>query len=138
MIFDPTLVLIVKYIIAIFFIITGILKIPHLKDFYIIVLEYQIIKKPLAKIFAYTLPFIEIIIGGLLIANIFPFYITLIIFLLTTSNLIAIAFVLIRKLNIQNCGCYGLAIKSPVNNLKLVENICWFLLTLYIFLATII
>ena len=135
---------IISIILGLLFLISGILKIPNLKGFYIIVVSYGLIKGRLAKLFAYTLPFLEVIIGALFIFsslvlkdNIKEFgyliyFAPIIAALMLLSNTLAIIIALYKNKKMANCGCYGTAIKVPLSWKKVLENIIWIILVLYV------
>lgn len=138
MFFDPFFVFVARMIVGLLFIFTAVLKIMDLRGFYLIFLQYGLFSKNVAKILAYVQPFVEFIIGLLLIYDSG--------FLLVGTvggiglMLVATFFVVfgyVKKLKMQNCGCYGTAIESPLSIKKIVENIIWILVLVYVFLSLI-
>lgn len=136
--FHPIIAYIIGKILAILLVFSGILKVSDLKKFYLTIVKYGILKGKLAKLFGYSYPFVEILLGILLWMS-FPksiaVYFAGIASLLFLTMLIAVAFALIKNKKINNCGCYGEWIKVPISKKKLIENIFWFLLALYYLLA---
>jgi uncharacterized membrane protein YphA (DoxX/SURF4 family) len=113
----------VRIALGVLFLVSAILKIPRLKKFFVIVVSFGLLKGKLAKAFAYTLPFAELVIASGLIMGFYPMLfsgLALAFLLVSTSG---IAFAVYRNKRIDNCGCYGANIKIPVTKKKLVENI---------------
>jgi hypothetical protein len=137
-IFNITAVFIVKVIIGLLFLISGFLKLPDLKGFFVIFVQYGILKGTLARIAAYSFPFVEIIVGIALLTSNYEFFFSGIAFLMLLVSTLGIIFVLYSKKKIDNCGCFGTSIKSPLDKKKLIENILWSLIALYLFLSFII
>lgn len=124
---NPTAIFILKIVLGLLFLISGILKIPNLKKFHNIVLQFRILKGTLAKLFSYTLPFIETITGIFLLLGLYLKIFSALTVLLLLSSTIAVSYALYKKNKLKDCGCYGGVIKSPINKTKLIENIIWLL-----------
>ncbi|MBT3813843.1 DoxX family membrane protein [Candidatus Woesearchaeota archaeon] len=134
---NPLTTSIIRVILGLLFLISGILKIRKLKDFFFIVVQYGILKGKLARIFAYTLPFAELIIGLFLLINYLPFItaiLTLLLLLLSTSGLL---YVIYKKKEMDDCGCYGGTVKVPIGLGKITENLIWILLAIYLLISII-
>jgi uncharacterized membrane protein YphA (DoxX/SURF4 family) len=128
----------IRIILGLLFAFASIMKIIDLKGFYLIFLQYGIVKGRLAKPSAYMLTFGELIIGISLLLNwqikIFS-GLALLSMLVSTYGLIHIY---LNKKKLENCGCFGTAIKVPVNKRKITENIIWTVLALYLFLFNLL
>jgi len=123
---------IVTIVLGILFVITGALKIPNLKGFSIIVATYNILPRQLVKPAAYIQPFVEFGTGLWLLSGVNTFYAaTLSLILMVTADVFVIKG-LLEKNKMENCGCFGVAIKIPLTWKKLAENIVWTLLCLYL------
>tara|TARA_Y100000310_G_C20317575_1_gene639178 strand:- start:145 stop:561 length:417 start_codon:yes stop_codon:yes gene_type:complete len=135
--FPPIIVWIVRIILGILFVFSGAIKIPKLSNFYHIVVQYGILKGKLVKLFAYSLPFVELLIGILILVGIlFPWSILLTLFMLLISTF-GIGYALYQKKKMEDCGCYAGIIKVPIGWKKIVENAIWILLAIYLFVAII-
>lgn len=116
-----------KIFIAITFILFGILKLYNLEKFSEIFSKYDIIAK-YYKSYAYLYPFIEIIIGILILnkislSNIFSY--------INILMIISILSVIISMSKGQNlrCGCLGSFFHIPLSYVTLSENILMLLMS---------
>lgn len=123
-----TLAIVFRILLGILFTTTGMLKLPDLHGFYIILLTYNMFPKWLARISAIVLPFAELILGFLLLTGIMPLPVISVTLLFLIQSTLIVCIALIKKQNIENCGCYGTMFVSPVTWKKLVENIVWIVL----------
>lgn len=138
MLFNPTLILTFRILLGAFLILSGFMKILNLNGFWLIVAQFNNLARKYGKPFAFALPFIEMIVGIILITGFYlPFYSAL-------AVLMAILFgtmvttVLIKKKKLKNCGCFGAKIKMPLTWKSLVDDLVFFLIALLIFLSTIL
>lgn len=134
MIFNLVLARIFSIILGLLFVITAGLKFKDLKGFVNIVKAFGLLPSKLSFL-GYLQPFIEFIIGVMLI---FESKMLLYSFLALGSMGIATIFLVYALMNnkkMDNCGCYGTAIKVPVTWKKVVENLIWMLLILYVLIA---
>jgi len=133
--FNPTSALIAKFILVILFIISGALKLPNLKQFYYNFLSYDILKGKIAKFLAYSLPFGEIVLGLALITGLYSVLLSSLALAFLLINTFAVIYALYKKKKMDNCGCYGALVKVPLDWKKLVENIIWVVIALYLLLS---
>jgi uncharacterized membrane protein YphA (DoxX/SURF4 family) len=136
--FDLTIANIFRIIIGLLLAISAILKLPDLKGFAAIVQGYRLLPYKIAKPLAYSQPFVELIIGIWLLTNYQLVYAS---FFATGALIVATIFIahaLRKKIYLENCGCFGTTVKIPVSWRKLIENIIWVLLSLYVFITSII
>ena len=133
-IFNPTIAFIVKIILGLLFIISGIVKLPALKKFFLIVVQYGILKGLIARIFAYSFPFIEIIVGLFLLLDLNPILFSGLVLLMILVSTSGVIYALYKKKKMDDCGCYGIAIKIPIGPKKVLENSVWILLAVYLFI----
>lgn len=127
---------IVRIILGLLFVITGALKFPNLRGFSIIVATYNLLPRWLVKPAAYVQPFVEFGAGLWLLLGTNLFYSALLgLFLMIAANVFVIKG-LIEKRKMENCGCYGVAIKVPLTWKKLVENLIWTALCLYLVIVS--
>lgn len=124
-----------RIILGILFIISGALKFPNLKGFSVIVASYNLLPRPLVKPVAYTQPFIEFIIGWWILSGRYLQYAAWAgLALILLANIFVIKGYLTKK-KMANCGCYGTAIKIPLDWKKLVENGIWTVLFVVLVIA---
>lgn len=125
-------IFIIAKILGVLFVFSGIIKLSDLKGFSKIVIAYNMLPLELSRLMGYVLPFVEIIIGGMLLNGNYIFYGAVVGLL----QLIVVTFALMkiykRKKKMDNCGCFGTSIKVPVSKRKLVENIFWIILLAYV------
>jgi hypothetical protein len=123
---------IIRIALGFLFIISGALKLPDLKGFFITVVKYNILKGKLAKISAYSLPFIEILVGLAMIFKIYLLYsysLALVLVIVSTGGVI---YAYIKNNRLDNCGCYGTKIKIPIGPKKIIENLVTISLLIYL------
>ncbi len=123
---------IVRIILGLLFAIAAALKLPNLKGFSVIVASYGILPRKLVKPAAYLQPFAELLVGIMLLLGKQLFYASLGALLLMITADIFTIFGLINKKKLENCGCYGANIKIPLTWKKVVENLIWTVLCLYL------
>ncbi|MBI2109616.1 hypothetical protein HYT58_00385 [Candidatus Woesearchaeota archaeon] len=132
--FNLILARVFSIVIGLLFVITSCLKIKDLKGFANITKAYGILPKKLLFL-CYIQPFIELVVGLLLIFEIkmvFSSFLALGLFGIAT---IFTVIPLIQGKKIDNCGCCGVDIKIPLTWKKVVENLIWMLLATYIIIA---
>lgn len=138
MVFNTVIVFVARIILGLLFIFTAVLKLVDLKGFYLIFLQYGLLKPKIAKPLAYAHPFIELIVGLLLIYDANALWIASLAGLgMMITATVFVIYALIKKLRMKSCGCYGTAITSPASAKKVIENIVWIIALLYVFLSTI-
>jgi len=74
-----------------------------------VVYQWQVLGPVLSNLLAVTLPWVEILAGGLLIFGVWRKEAALVIALLLVVFLLARGLVLARGIDIENCGCTSLA-----------------------------
>lgn len=134
--FNQTILFVARYLLGIILIFSGLLKLPDLKGFFVIVVQYNLVKGKIARVLAYSLPFIEIIIGISLILHLFLPLTSLISLILITSASVGVIYAYFKNNRLDNCGCYGTKIKIKINKRKISENLILILINLYLFIST--
>jgi len=117
------------------FVYASIDKIIFLSEFVKIVQNYDILPPTIAKYFAFSVPFVELVFGFLLISNVLSKEISAFFSFLLIIFIIAI---IIRALNgnLGNCGCFS--IKAPFSEslfIILLRDSLLLFLGLYLFLG---
>lgn len=131
------IVTVLRLALAALFLFSGIMKLFDLKGFSVTVVKFGMLPRKLVKPFAYGLPFVEIVIGALLLLTIQLQLAALAAAVLMVISEIGIAGALIKQKKIDNCGCFGAAFKVPVSWRKFAENIGWLVAALAVFWATL-
>src|SRR5574342_40953 len=124
-----------RILLGILFIITGALKLPNLKGFSVIVASYGLLPRKLVKPAAYIQPFVEFFVGWWILSGKYLLYGAVAGLLLIIAANVFVISGLIQKKKMENCGCYGAAIKVPLTWKKLAENIAWTVLLIVLILA---
>jgi uncharacterized membrane protein YphA (DoxX/SURF4 family) len=126
-----------RIILAALFLFSGIAKMFDLRGFSIITAKFGMLPRQLVKPFAYALPFVEVLLGLWLLSNRMLYWSSLGAIALMVVSEIGIAGALIRQKKIENCGCFGPALKVPVTWRKFAENLIWLAMAVLVFLSTI-
>jgi hypothetical protein len=129
--------LVLRVILGFFFTLTGLLKVPDLNGFYVILVSYNLFPSWFARLSAYTLPLAEIFAGIWLMTGRYQVYSSLLVLLLLFSSTVVIVVALLKKQKIQNCGCFGTAFKNPVSWWKFLENMVWIVVAVSVLLSAL-
>jgi hypothetical protein len=124
-----------RIILGVLFVITAGLKLPDLKGFAVIVATYNILPRQFVKPAAYMQPFFELVIGFWILSGKYLLYSSTAGLLLMLVADIFVLKGLMAKKKMENCGCYGTAIKIPLNWKKFVENLIWTALLVILIIA---
>ena len=127
---------IIRIILGVLFMMAGALKIPNLRGFSIIVATYNLLPGWLVKPAAYMQPFVEFATGLWLLSGKQVLYSSIMALLLMIAANVFVIKGLMEKKKMENCGCYGVAIKVPLSWKKLVENLFWTALCVYLFIVS--
>ncbi len=93
---------------------SGLEKVWHLSAFYQDAQNYHVLSPLLTQIYSASLPWFEILAGGLLLLGLFSRFATLLMSLLLASFIIAVSLVLMKGGH-ADCGCFlGGAESSPI------------------------
>jgi uncharacterized membrane protein YphA (DoxX/SURF4 family) len=107
-----------------FFVYAGVMKIIDPAGFAKNISNYQMLPHDYINLLAITLPWIEAVAGGLLMAGIWRKPSALAIAGMLVVFIYAIGSALSRGLNI-NCGCTGTVGGAAIGMRKIIENIGW-------------
>lgn len=129
------IVLILRIILGLLYILASVFKFPDIKRFATSIASFGFVPRKLIKPIAYLHPVVEFAVG---IAILFNIYLREAAFIGLVFIVIADVFVTYGyfKKKIDDCGCYGIAIKVPVTKYKLVENAIWTILFLALFIIS--
>ena len=130
--YDPA-----RHMVGVLYVVSGLLKVFRLKQFYITFVKYRILKGRSAKLFAYTLPFAEVIAGAWLLINEQVFYAALLALILITSSTAGVAYALYKHNKIDDCGCYGGVLIVPLTWKRLAVNLVWMTLIVFVLIGAV-
>ncbi len=106
---SPRLQLVLRLLLGAYFVYASLDKIADPAAFAKVVYQWQVLGPVLSNLLAVTLPWVEILAGGLLIFGVWRKEAALVIALLLVVFLLAAGSVLARGIDIENCGCTSLA-----------------------------
>ncbi|QQL43868.1 DoxX family protein [Sulfuriroseicoccus oceanibius] len=98
--------LVARVLMAGFFLISGALKMVDLQRFHDAVINYHLVDGPLAEWVALSVPTAEVVLGVLLLFNLFPLGTLFSLIAMMITFTVAIGMAWSRDLDI-NCGCFG-------------------------------
>ncbi len=124
-----------RIILGILFIGTAALKLPNLKGFAVIVASYNILPRWMVKPAAYSLPFVEFMVGWWILSGKLLLYSASAGLALMIIADIFVLKGLLSKKKMENCGCYGTSIKVPLSWKKMSENLVWTVLFIILIAA---
>jgi uncharacterized membrane protein YphA (DoxX/SURF4 family) len=130
------IILSLRIILGLLYVLASVFKFPDIKRFAASIASFGLVPRKLVKPIAYAHPVVELAVG---IAILFNIYLREAAFAGLVLIIIADIFVTYGyfKKKIDDCGCYGIAIKVPVTKYKLLENAVWTLLFLALFLLSL-
>ncbi len=128
---SPSLHLVLRVLLGAYFVYASIDKIAQPAAFARIVYEWQAAGPVLSNLMAVTLPWVELLAGGLLILGVWKREAALVIALLLAVFLVAAGSVLARGIDVLNCGCTSLAETEPTGGWPpaWTRGVGWFLVT---------
>ncbi len=128
------LFVIFRLILGAVFLLAGVPKILHPAAFAEALYNYQILPDIFVNIVAVVMPWVEVIVGGLLVVGVWMEGAVLIYNFLVISFTCALAFNLARGLNI-NCGCFSPTGGEAINMGTILRDVLILCLSLYLFYA---
>jgi putative oxidoreductase len=126
------LLLFIRVVLGILFIYSGVMKIIDTNFFVKSLENYKLLPVEALNIFALIIPWLELIIGILLLLGIFVKEGALLGSIMMVIFIVAIIIALSRGLNIE-CGCFGTADASKIGLLKIIED--FFILSGFLWLT---
>ena len=130
--FSKYLALPMRIFIASVFILSGFTKLMEpFPVFFNAMQGYQLVRGPVAAVAAHIMPWVELIAGVLFLTGLWTRPSLICLWLMNNAFLFAIASVWVRKIPLENCGCFGenfIHLKLPQVFLLDVVLWCFFLL----------
>jgi len=130
-----------RFILGGLFLWSGGVKLPDLRGFTLIASTYSIVPDwagGIVQKLAYTVPFVELLVAGLIIIWEFPVValVAAVAQLVVYAGLIASE--VIRQTDMDNCGCYGTAFEVAPSWSHVIENIGLALLGVYLLAGIVV
>ena len=129
----PFSVLFACVVLGLILLVAALSKLMDRKGFVIAVIGYEILPDSLAVLVGYALPWVELIIAGLLLSGVFASIASLGAVLLLISFSVAIGVNLLRGREL-NCHCFGQLSEEKIGPWALFRNLLFSLLALEILL----
>ena len=129
------LVLAARLLLGGIFLYAGMPKIIHPAAFATTVYHYQLLPDVLINLFALILPWVEVLIGTLLIAGIWLPGAIMVANLLLVMFIVALSITVARGLDID-CGCFATAQKELITFITILRDLFFIGISGYLFFAT--
>ncbi len=110
----PWLTASLRILLALFFIVSGLLKVVDLPRFFQVVLNFDVVDGPPAEWIAIVVPTAEIILGALLLFNLMSAAVLSMLGSMMIAFTVAIGMAWSKGLNIT-CGCFGKLSEGPMD-----------------------
>jgi uncharacterized membrane protein YphA (DoxX/SURF4 family) len=130
-----SIVLIIRTLIGVIFLSSGISKIPKFEEHLIILKEYNIIPAKLIKIIGITGVMFEIFLGGMFLLGLFTKFAVFLSIILLTVYSIAISYNLLKGKKEISCGCGGILGNNSLSWFLVVRNFFLVLICTFLFFS---
>lgn len=130
----PYTVTVARWILAAIFLASGLSKLPNQRRFVFIVLAYRVLPRHLAYLYAAALPWIEVVVGLMLLLGIATRIGAALAGLLLLSFVLAVMLNIARKRTGLDCGCFGNRHKQRLGGKVLARNGAMLLLSIDVLL----
>ena len=119
---------ILRILIGIMFVVSSFMKLmqPY-QNFLLTVHSYEILNGPLAEWFAKGMPWAEFMLGVLMILGLWLRLALLGLWAMNTMFIAALSSAMIRKLPLQECGCFGESFSLPLYQILILDIVVWLL-----------
>lgn len=108
------------------FLVSGFMKlIQPYQNFLLVVHNYQILNGLAAEWFARTLPWAEFVLGVFMVAGLWLRPVLLGLWAMNTMFIAALSSAMIRKLPLQECGCFGDTFSLPPQWMLAMDISLW-------------
>ncbi len=126
--------LLLRLALAAIFVVSGFQKLtsPY-QNFLAVIEKFEIIKGAPATWLALSLPWLEFLIGVFFALGLWTRLSLYILWAMNTTFVVILSLSLIRKLDIQSCGCFGEAVTLTVPQILAIDIATWFLFLLFFF-----
>ncbi len=124
--------LLLRILLAAIFIVSGFQKLTApIQNFVVVIEKFDIIKGAPVQWVAMSLPWIEFMIGVFFALGLWTKASLFILWAMNTTFIGMLSSTLIRKLEIDSCGCFGEAVKLTVPQILVIDIATWFLFLLF-------
>lgn len=124
--------LLLRLALASIFIVSGFQKLTTpIQNFVAVIEKFDIIQGEPAQWLAHALPWIEFVTGVFFALGLWTRYSLFILWAMNTTFIGILSLSLIRKLDIQSCGCFGEAVSLTVPQILAIDILTWFLFLLF-------
>ncbi len=110
---SPRLQLVLRLLLGAYFVYASLDKIADPAAFAKAVYQWQVLPPVPANLLAVTLPWVELLAGGLLLLGVWRREAALVIALMLAVFLVAAGSVIARGIDVENCGCTSLGRSEP-------------------------
>ena len=108
------------------FVISGFQKLTHpYQNFVEVIEKFQIIHAPYSVWVAKTLPWAEFLSGVFLCAGLFTKLALSGVWAMNTAFIVLLASSMLRKLPLDQCGCFGEAVKFSLPQMLFIDAVIW-------------
>ena len=122
----------VRVLLASVFIASGFEKLNSpVQNFAAVIEKYQFIPAPLLSATAHAVPWIELVLGVLFALGLWTRASLLGLWVMNTGFIVLIGSALVRKLSIDECGCFGTAVSVPLPVTLALDCVLWVLFLVY-------
>ena len=119
---------ILRILIGLLFVVSGFMKLmqPY-QNFLLTVHSYEILNGPPAEWFAKGMPWAEFMLGVLMILGLWRRPVIFGLWAMNTMFIAALTSAMIRKLPLQECGCFGESFSLPLYQILILDIVVWLL-----------
>ena len=127
----PRLHLAVRLLLGLVFVYASLDKIANPAAFAGIVYQWQTLGPVPSNVLAVTLPWVELVAGLLLVAGVWKRADAAVVALMLVMFIVAAVFVLVRGIDVDNCGCTSVAAAGPAPTWPpdWMRGVGWYLIT---------
>jgi len=129
----PMLAFLAKYVVGLILFVSGLLKLRDIEGFYKIFLQFEVVSGKIAKLGVFIVIFGEIFVGAMILLEYMPALFSSLGFFLILMSTYALSNAYKKGNNLENCGCFGTSLISPVNKTRLMENVALLMIASYLF-----
>jgi uncharacterized membrane protein YphA (DoxX/SURF4 family) len=128
---SPRLHLVVRVLLGLVFVYASLDKIADPAAFARIVYQWQVLGPVASNVVAVTLPWVELVAGGLLIVGVWKRDAAAVVAVMLIVFIAAAVFVLARGIDVDNCGCTSVAAAgaAPSWPPDWMRGVGWYLIT---------
>jgi hypothetical protein len=124
------ILLLVRVVLGLIFIVSGVEKaLGPSENFLYVIQGYEILPDVLARLASWVFPWVELLLGVFILLGLWLDWAFRGLLLMSGSLILMVGQAIVRKLPLDNCGCFGSLVHLPLRGVILLD-ISIFLLTL--------